>query len=98
VFLDGAQPLKVAGVDGLVNTADDGALETSLAPGVDGLWGTADDVKQPLSSYTREIAIDDIVTGGVTNLTLRQITITIRYKVGQMNRTYVLTTYVSQYS
>ena len=28
VFLAGAQPLRTAGADGLVNTADDGALES----------------------------------------------------------------------
>ena len=33
VFLTGAQPLKIAGVDGLVNTADDGpGLEKTAGP------------------------------------------------------------------
>src|SRR5262249_10873417 len=43
IFLDGAQPLKVAGADGLVNTADDGAVETITLPGKDQLLGNGDD-------------------------------------------------------
>ncbi|HVB38083.1 MAG TPA: prepilin-type N-terminal cleavage/methylation domain-containing protein, partial [Vicinamibacterales bacterium] len=49
VFLDGPQPLKLPGPDGLVNTADDGALETVTNPGPDGVMGTADDQVVPLS-------------------------------------------------
>ena len=33
VFLNGAQPLRRPGIDGLVNTADDGAIETIVKPG-----------------------------------------------------------------
>ncbi len=32
-FVTGAQPLRTAGLDGLVNTADDGDIEVSLGPG-----------------------------------------------------------------
>jgi prepilin-type N-terminal cleavage/methylation domain-containing protein len=98
VFLDGAQPLRTAGADGLVNTADDGPLEASLIPGPDNVLGTADDVEIPLEAYTRQIEISDIVTGGAVNPSLRQLRVTIRYKVGQTNRSYVLTTFVSSIS
>ena len=53
VFQDGPQPLRTAGPDGLVNTADDGALEMSLSAGADNILGTADDVSTPLTTYTR---------------------------------------------
>lgn len=47
VFLDGPQPIKDPGNDGLINTADDGALVTLVKPGPDGVLGTADDISVP---------------------------------------------------
>ena len=57
VFLDGAQPLNAAGVDGLVNTADDAAagVETQRDPGPNGILGDADDVLTPLTGFQRDI-------------------------------------------
>lgn len=98
VFAAGAQPLREAGPDGLVNTADDGDIEVSLSPGEDNILGTADDVSTPLDTYTRTIAITDIVTNGVTNPSLRQLRVTIGYRVGEARRTYTLTTYISRIS
>jgi type II secretory pathway pseudopilin PulG len=103
VFLDGAQPLKNAGADGLVNTADDTGTETQRLPGPDGILGNSDDVLVPLTNYTRTIAITPLSevqpdgTIGV-NLILRQITVTIAYSVGPVKRTYTLTTYISSIS
>jgi prepilin-type N-terminal cleavage/methylation domain-containing protein len=96
VFLDGEQPLKQAGADGLMNTADDSsaALEEELLPGPDGILGTTDDIHQALSGFRRTITITDI-TGEPS---LRQLRVTIRYTVGATSRTYVLTTYVSSYA
>ena len=98
VFQDGAQPLRLPGLDGLVNTADDGIVEVTVAPGPDNVLGTSDDVSTPLNAFTRQIQIADIVTAGVTNPTLRQLTVTITYRVGPAVRTYRLTTYVSSIS
>lgn len=100
VFLNGAQPLRLAGADGLVNTADDALepLETSLLTGPDNLLGTVDDVEIPLSQYTRQVAITPLVTGGVTNPTLRQLQVTLTYTVGGASRSYTLTTYISSIS
>lgn len=92
IFLDGPQPLKAAGADGLVNTADDGALETVTDPGPDGEMGTADDRTIPLTGYTREIQIRDIQDD------LRSITVTVTYQDGDVTRTYVLTSYISNYA
>ena len=50
VFLDGPRSLTIAGADGLVNTADDGAIETLDMHGHN----------VTLASYTREIAIEDV--------------------------------------
>lgn len=98
VFLAGAQPLKEAGADGLVNTADDGELEVSLSPGEDNILGTEDDISTPLDTYTRTIAITDILVNGTPNPSLRQLRVTIGYRVGEAQRTYTLTTYISRIS
>jgi hypothetical protein len=95
VFLDGAQPLRTAGPDGLVNTADDPATETVTSPGKDQLLGTADDVTTVLSTYTREISIRDIAAESGQ---LRSITVTITYQNGPTRRSYTLTTLISAYS
>lgn len=100
VFLNGAQPLRKAGVDGLVNTADDAAagLEEQLAPGPDNQLGTVDDVLTPLSTYTRQVLITELLTNGTPNPTLRQIQVMVTYRVGSAQRTYTLTTYISSIS
>jgi prepilin-type N-terminal cleavage/methylation domain-containing protein len=100
VFLPGVQPLYLPGKDGLVNTADDAVagVEMSLTPGNDGILGTADDKKVPLSNYTRQVEITDVVVSGVTNPNLRRLKVTIGYSVGTLQRTYTLTTFVSAIS
>jgi type II secretory pathway pseudopilin PulG len=97
IFRDGPQPLRLAGDDGLVNTADDAAqpIETVILPGPDQLLGTADDVTVTLNGYTREIWIRDVLN---ENGNLRQITVTITYQNGPTKRTYTLTTFISAYS
>jgi prepilin-type N-terminal cleavage/methylation domain-containing protein len=92
VFNNGNQSLAAAGDDGLVNTDDDGAVETVVAPGPDGRVGTDDDFNQPLDNFAREIEICDL------NNDLREIRVTIRYNVGQQRRQYRLRTYISSFS
>jgi type II secretory pathway pseudopilin PulG len=98
VFLDGAQPLKDPGTDGLVNTADDGNTEEQRLPGPDGILGNTDDVHIALTNYTRTIVITNVIENSVTNANLKQIVVTINYTVGPIKRTYTLTTYVSAIS
>ena len=95
VFLDGPQSLKLAGPDGLVNTADDTTIETITFPGKDQMLGTSDDTTVTLSNYTREIAIRDVTS---ENGQLRSIVVTIKYQNGPRTRTYTLTTFISAYS
>ena len=94
VFLDGDQPIRDPGDDGLVNTADDGAV--SKLPGPDGVLGTSDDIS--LSNFTRSITITNVLDGSTPNVNLKQIVVTINYSVGPIKRTYTLTTYVSAIS
>ncbi len=95
VFIDGPMPLGVPGPDGLVNTADDGAVETVLLPGRDQILNTSDDVTVTLGNYTREIMIRDVAN---ENGQLRSIVVTITYQSGSSRRSYVLTSYISSYS
>jgi prepilin-type N-terminal cleavage/methylation domain-containing protein len=100
VFLNGAQPIRTPGLDGLVNTADDGNVETMAKPGPDGILGTADDELMRLDDFTRQVAITrmNFDGTGTVNPNLRQITVTIRYRVDRAWRTYTLVSYVSSYS
>jgi type II secretory pathway pseudopilin PulG len=98
-FLDGPQPLRTAGPDGLVNTADDGDVESVLTTGPDNVLGTNDDVRLPLGTFTRQIEIRPLLDGsGAVNADLRELRVTIGYFAGGSRRTYVLTTYVSSIS
>lgn len=93
VFLDGPQPLRLPGKDGLVNTQDDSnEIESIVRPGPDGQLGTDDDVRQPLADFRREIEIRTL------NPTLRRIRVTIRYQVGAQERVYEVVTYISAYA
>jgi type II secretory pathway pseudopilin PulG len=99
VFLNGAQAIKNPGIDGLVNTSDDSGTEELRQPGPDGVLGNGDDVHIPLTNYTRDLVISDLRDqNNVINPSLRQITVTIRYSVGPVSRTYTLTTYISSIS
>ncbi len=104
VFLDGPQQLKLSGADGLVNTADDGVVETSTLPGPDQALGTADDKVVSLSGYRREITVRDVPNSpagcgsGTDPCTLRTIVVTVTYPDGNATRTYTLTTFISNYS
>jgi type II secretory pathway pseudopilin PulG len=97
IFLNGAQSLKLAGTDGLVNTADDASqpIEEVRMPGKDQILGTSDDTKVVLSHFTRQITITDLPN---SNGELRSIVVTIKYQNGPTLRTYTLSTYISAYS
>ena len=92
IFLDTAQPIRLPGNDGLVNTDDDGAMEQMTLPGPDALIGTGDDRLIPLIGFTRQVEIIDI------NPNLREIRVTIIYPQGQGTRSYILSTYVSSFA
>jgi len=99
IFLDGPENMIDPGPDGVVDTADDNANlpDTIIKPGPDGVLGTADDIQIQLSVYykmQRTIVISNIAgENGV-----RQIVVTVTYTTGTFNRTYTLTSYISQYS
>jgi prepilin-type N-terminal cleavage/methylation domain-containing protein len=92
IFIDGARDVRDPGPDGLVNTADDGALAEVVKPGPDALLGTGDDEHTPLVGFTREIEIRDL------GPTLRQLRVIVKYRTSNGQRQYVLTTYLSAYA
>jgi prepilin-type N-terminal cleavage/methylation domain-containing protein len=97
IFLDLPQPLVAPGPDGLYGTGDD--ILTSpevviLGPGPDGKLGTPDDDVMSLRGMTRTISITDIP--GEPNL--RQITITMNYRVGGIARQYTLLSFIAEFS
>jgi len=103
IFLDGAQPLLAPGVaNGLVGTANDDAAHPDsviVGPGPDGILGTADDVTIPLSNMQRTVVIAPVFdAAGNIEPNVRTITITMTYKVGRLNRTYTLVSYISAFS
>lgn len=104
IFVTGAQPLCDPGPDGIVGTADDfnsGACvinDAIIQPGSDGTFDTA--VRVPLTNFNfqRSITIAKVTIGGSTVDNLRQITVTITYQAGRLNRTYTLITNISNFS
>lgn len=86
IFLVGYQPALQPGLDGIMNTADDGpALET----GPDG---------KPLSNFQRQIVFSDVLLPNLTlNPNTRRMQISIQYGVGRLVRTYTQVTYISTY-
>ena len=77
-FVTSASAASHPGPDGLVNTGDDGEMEMSLRPGPDGILGTADDIETPMTNYTRQIEIANILLpNGTPNPNLRRMTVTI---------------------
>jgi type II secretory pathway pseudopilin PulG len=101
IFLCGPQPLLAPGPDGLYGTADDDATNPNViiaGPNSSGVLGTTagtpapGDVVIPLTFMTREIQIASLVTDG----SLRQVTIIMRYTVAGSPRTYTLVSCISQ--
>jgi type II secretory pathway pseudopilin PulG len=100
-FVQGNQPIRLAGPDGLVNTTDDlTTIETMRRPGNDGVLGTGDDVQIPLNDFRRAITITALPNsnGQGINPNLRQITVTVGYRVNGQWLNYSLTTYISNFS
>lgn len=91
-FLNGPQSLKEVGADGLVNTSDDGAVQTIIRPGGDNLLGTADDETTPLTQFQRDLIITDVAPN------LRQIQVVVSYMTNGISRSYTVTALISSFA
>jgi prepilin-type N-terminal cleavage/methylation domain-containing protein len=97
LFLTGPQPLLLPGAtDGLFGTINDSAMPPDyiLEPGPDGKLGTPDDERIPLSTFTRTITITNVLN----DPNLRQIQVTVSYKMGLSQRSYTLNTFISAFN
>lgn len=99
IFLDAPEVLCDPGADGVIDTADDNTanLDAIYIPGPSGTLDGADAVKQTLDTYTRTIAITNVIEPGGGPVVLRQITVTVNYTVGKFKRNYVLTSYICEF-
>lgn len=97
VFLDGLQPVKQSGSDGLFGTSDDGPdYDYVVLPGADGSLESG--TKQYLTNYQREIKFQPILLNASTvNSDIRQITVTVKYKAQQLTRTTSVVGMISRY-
>lgn len=99
IFQDDFLPMKIAGNDGLVGTADDGAVETIQLPGPDGQLGTGDDVNRMLTNFQRKIEVDEVLMQDSNPYpNLKKITVTVKYTTSQgFQRSVVMSSFVSQH-
>jgi len=102
IFVTGLVPINLAGADGIIGTADDALAgpQVLIDPGPDGIYGTADDAQVPLTNYQRQITISPVVdASGNLVSSLRGINVTIQYTTPRLGtpKTYVLSSYISQY-
>lgn len=103
IFTSGPTQLCAPGPDGIVGTADDDCTKPDYIAIPNSGTGFLDttptisnngDTMFPLDTYKRTIVIAPVA--GETDV--RSITVTITYTVGNLHRTYQLTTEISQYS
>jgi prepilin-type N-terminal cleavage/methylation domain-containing protein len=98
IFLEGMQPLRLAGADGLIGTADDGAIEELRLPGPDGLLATADDEVRTLTNFRRQISFDPVIIGAVASGDIRRLTVTVQYTTARgFWRRYQVQSYISRF-
>jgi type II secretory pathway pseudopilin PulG len=101
IFLDGFQPLFLAGPNGIVGTVGQSAiLDRQILPGPDGIIGTADDVILPLNNFQRQILIQPMIdaTGNVSP-DIRQISVTVQVTSPSRGgtRNYTVTGFISRF-
>jgi len=103
IFLNGFQKAYMPAGDGILGTADDvtgGQYVTITEPGPDGIYGTSDDISLPLSNYQRQIQIQPVTdANGNVVASLRAINVTIQYNTPRTRvpKTYVLSSFISQF-
>lgn len=92
VFTGGPTAMTTPGLDGILQTTDDGGVEAFTYPGPDGYIGTGDDKTDVLDEFTREVKIVEL--SGF----LREITVTITYPANGQTKSYTVTALISQYA
>jgi len=101
IFVEGFQPLRGFGTDGIANTADDASapLETMTFPGPDGQLGTGDDEVRSLTAFERQVSITAVNdTAGNVDPDIRQLTVTVRFRVRNVWQTVSVSSYISRFA
>jgi type II secretory pathway pseudopilin PulG len=100
IFLDGFQPMFLAGPNGIVGTLGQSTvLDRQILPGKDGIMKTADDEIIPLNNFQRQILITPLIdsTGNISP-DIRQISVTVQVtSPGRGARNYTVTGYISRF-
>lgn len=106
IFVTGAQSLCDPGPDGIIDTQDDYtgtacavSADSILQPtssGIMNVTSLTNANRIPLSNYGFLRTISITAVANVTNL--RQIQVTISYRAGKFQRSYTLTTNISNFS
>jgi hypothetical protein len=97
IILDAPEQLLGPGADGIIDTADDliaPVPDVIFVPGPSGILGAADSIRMPLTAYTRQVVIANVV--GDPNL--RTIQVIMIYTAGRFKRRFVLNSYISRFS
>ena len=103
IFVNGAEPLCDPGTDGIIDTADDyngtacsGPADAILMPTSAGTINATTASRVPLTNYNFQRTITIAAFPNVPNL--RTITVLITYRAGTFQRSYTLTTNISNFS
>lgn len=86
IFVDGATSVTDPGPDGIVNSVNSTENISSIT--------TPDGKKRYLKEFKREVAIKSVTDAD----DVRQVDITITYPVGGIIRSYVVSSYISQWN
>ena len=102
IFVNGSTALCDPGPDGIVGTADDYS-GTTCAVAADAILlpngstiNNVTNTRVPLSTFNFQRSITITAYSGMLNV--RQITVVITYQYGHFNRSYTLTTNISNFS
>jgi type II secretory pathway pseudopilin PulG len=101
IFLEGWQPIRGMGVDGIANTGDDAAtpVESIPLPGSDGTWGTADDETRVLDTFQRRISFSPVLLPSSTvDQEIRNVTIDVRFLSRGTWWTVSVSSYISRFA
>jgi hypothetical protein len=101
IFLEGWQPIRGMGVDGIANTADDSAtpIESIPLPGADGVWLTADDEMRVLDTFERRIVFSPVLMPSSTvDQEIRNVTVDVRFLSHGSWWTVSVSSYISRFA
>jgi hypothetical protein len=101
IFVEGWQPIRGMGVDGIGNTADDAStpIESIPLPGPDGAWSTPDDETRVLDTFQRRISFSPVLMPSTTvDQEIRNVTVEVRFMSRGTWWTVSVSSYISRFA